>query len=59
MFFENTLVCFMWLYNEFRCKVNEEDILCLECELLEKEFEEMQNDNDLLLFMRILCINDI
>lgn len=31
----------MRLYNEFRRKVNEEDILCLECELLEKEFEEM------------------
>lgn len=48
----------MRLYNELRRKVNEEDTLCLECELLEKEFEEMQNDNDLLLFMRILRTND-
>ena len=52
--FENTLVCFMRLYNELRRKVNEEDTPCLECESLEKEFEEMQNDNDLSLFMRTL-----
>lgn len=56
--FENTLVCFMRLYNELRRKVNEEDTPCLECESLEKEFEEMQNDNDLSLFMRILRTND-
>ncbi len=47
--FENTLVCFMRLYNELRRKVNEEDTPCLECESLEKEFEEMQNDNDLII----------
>ena len=56
--FENTLVCFMRLYNELRRKVNEEDTPCLECESLEKEFEEMQNDNDLSLFMRTLRTND-
>ena len=50
--FENTLVCFMRLYNELRRKVNEEDTPCLECESLEKEFEEMQNDNDLSLFIK-------
>ncbi len=36
--FENTLVCFMRLYNELRRKVNEEDTPCLECESLEKEY---------------------
>ncbi|EET4586727.1 YccE family protein, partial [Escherichia coli] len=41
-----------------RRKVNEEDTPCLECESLEKEFEEMQNDNDLSLFMRTLRTND-
>ena len=56
--FENTLVCFMRLYNELRRKVNEEDTPCLECESLEKEFEEMQNDNDLSLFLRTLRTND-
>lgn len=56
--FENTLVCFMRLYNELRRKVNEEDTPCLEYESLEKEFEEMQNDNDLSLFMRTLRTND-
>lgn len=45
--FENTLVCFMRLYNELRRKVNEEDTPCLECESLEKQLYEMQNDNDL------------
>ena len=48
----------MRLYNELRRKVNEEDTPCLECESLEKEFEEMQNDNDLSLFMRTLRTND-
>lgn len=56
--FENTLVCFMRLYNELRRKVNEEDTPCLECESLEKEFEEIQNDNDLSLFMKTLRTND-
>ncbi len=49
---------FMRLYNELRRKVNEEDTPCLECESLEKEFEEMQNDNNLSLFMRTLRTND-
>ena len=56
--FENTLVCFMRLYNELRRKVNEEDTPCLECESLEKEFEEMQNDNDLSSFLKTLHTKD-
>ncbi|EHC5792715.1 hypothetical protein JS874_002089, partial [Escherichia coli] len=56
--FENTLVCFMRLYNELRRKVNEEDILCLECESLEKQLYEMQNDNDLSSFLKTLHAKD-
>ncbi|MFS8286706.1 YccE family protein [Escherichia coli] len=56
--FENTLVCFMRLYNELRRKVNEEDIPCLECESLEKQLYEMQNDNDLSSFLKILHAKD-
>ncbi|ELD9164467.1 YccE family protein [Escherichia coli] len=56
--FENTLVCFMRLYNELRRKVNEEDIPCLECELLEKQLYEMQNDNDLSSFLKTLHAKD-
>ncbi|HAH9630285.1 TPA: YccE family protein [Escherichia coli] len=56
--FENTLVCFMRLYKEIRRQKAEDYIPCLECESLEKEFEEMQNDNDLSLFMRTLRTND-
>ncbi|WP_248790342.1 YccE family protein [Escherichia coli] len=56
--FENTLVCFMWLYNELRRKVNEEDIPCLECESLEKQLYEMQNDNDLSSFLKTLHAKD-
>ena len=52
--FENTLVCFMRLYKEIRRQKAEDYIPCLECDSLEKEFEEMQNDNDLSLFMRTL-----
>ncbi|HDV9783948.1 TPA: hypothetical protein RKW83_000615, partial [Escherichia coli] len=55
--FENTLVCFMRLYKEIRRQKAEDYIPCLECESLEKEFEEMQNDNDLSLFMRTLRTN--
>ena len=50
--FENTLVCFMRLYKEIRRQKAEDYIPCLECESLEKEFEEMQNDNDLSLFIK-------
>ncbi len=56
--FENTLVCFMRLYNELRRKVNEEDIPCLECESLEKQLYEMQNDNDLSSFLKTLHAKD-
>lgn len=56
--FENTLVCFMRLYKEIRRQKAEDYIPCLECESLEKEFEEMQSDNDLSLFMRTLRTND-
>ncbi|EFC4275131.1 YccE family protein [Escherichia coli] len=56
--FENTLVCFMRLYNKLRRKVNEEDIPCLECESLEKQLYEMQNDNDLSSFLKILHAKD-
>ena len=56
--FENTLVCFMRLYNELRRKVNEEDIPCLECESLEKQLYEMQNDNDLSSFLKTLHTKD-
>ncbi|HBA2750768.1 TPA: YccE family protein [Escherichia coli] len=56
--FENTLVCFMRLYKEIRRQKAEDYIPCLECDSLEKEFEEMQNDNDLSLFLRILRTND-
>lgn len=56
--FENTLVCFMWLYKEIRRQKAEDYIPCLECDSLEKEFEEMQNDNDLSLFLRTLRTND-
>ncbi|EMC9672250.1 TPA: YccE family protein [Escherichia coli] len=56
--FENTLVCFMRLYKEIRRQKAEDYIPCLECESLEKEFEEMQNDNDLSLFLRTLRTND-
>lgn len=57
-FFENTLVCFMRLYKEIRRQKAEDYIPCLECDSLEKEFEEMQNDNDLSLFLRTLRTND-
>ncbi|EFC9192238.1 YccE family protein [Escherichia coli] len=56
--FENTLVCFMRLYKEIRRQKAEGYIPCLECDSLEKEFEEMQNDNDLSLFLRTLRTND-
>ncbi|HGX5393642.1 TPA: YccE family protein [Escherichia coli] len=56
--FENTLVCFMRLYNELRRKVNEEDIPCLECESLEKQLYEMQNDNDSSSFLKTLHAKD-
>ncbi|EFB2866441.1 YccE family protein [Escherichia coli] len=56
--FENTLVCFMRLYKEIRLQKAEDYIPCLECDSLEKEFEEMQNDNDLSLFLRTLRTND-
>ena len=56
--FENTLVCFMRLYNELRRKVNEEDIPCLECESLDKQLYEMQNDNDLSSFLKTLHAKD-
>ncbi|HFP6863185.1 TPA: YccE family protein [Escherichia coli] len=56
--FENTLVCFMRLYKEIRGQKAEDYIPCLECDSLEKEFEEMQNDNDLSLFLRTLRTND-
>ena len=56
--FDNTLVCFMRLYKEIRRQKAEDYIPCLECESLEKEFEEMQNDNDLSLFLRTLRTND-
>ena len=62
--FENTLVCFMRLYKEIRRQQAEDYIPCLECDSLEKEFEEdaiivkIQNDNDLSLFMKTLCTND-
>ncbi|EFO1783338.1 YccE family protein [Escherichia coli] len=56
--FENTLVCFMRLYNELRRKVNEEDIPCLECESLGKQLYEMQNDNDLSSFLKTLHAKD-
>ncbi|MGS3191272.1 hypothetical protein AB2888_24655, partial [Escherichia coli] len=52
--FENTLVCFMRLYKEIRRQQAEDYIPCLECDSLEKEFEEIQNDNDLSLFMKTL-----
>ncbi|WP_332673244.1 MULTISPECIES: YccE family protein [Escherichia] len=56
--FENTLVFFMRLYKEIRRQKAEDYIPCLECDSLEKEFEEMQNDNDLSLFLRTLRTND-
>ncbi|EFC1639933.1 YccE family protein [Escherichia coli] len=56
--FEKTLVCFMRLYKEIRHQKAEDYIPCLECDSLEKEFEEMQNDNDLSLFLRTLRTND-
>lgn len=56
--FENTLVCFMRLYKEIRHQQAEDYIPCLECDSLEKEFEGMQNDNDLSLFLRTLRTND-
>ncbi|MCZ0303307.1 YccE family protein [Escherichia coli] len=56
--FENTLVYFMRLYKEIRHQQAEDYIPCLECDSLEKEFEEMQNDNDLSLFLRTLRTND-
>ena len=56
--FENTLVCFMRLYKEIRRQQAEDYIPCLECDSLEKEFEEIQNDNDLSLFMKTLRTND-
>lgn len=56
--FENTLVCFMRLYKEIRRQKAEDYIPYLECDSLEKEFEEMQNDNDLSLFLRTLRTND-
>ncbi|EFA1460987.1 YccE family protein, partial [Escherichia coli] len=52
------LVCFMRLYKEIRRQKAEDYIPCLECDSLEKEFEEMQNDNDLSLFLRTLRTND-
>ncbi|VDA97367.1 hypothetical protein BANRA_04906 [Escherichia coli] len=55
--FENTLVCFMRLYKEIR-RQKLKTTFHAECESLEKEFEEMQNDNDLSLFMRTLRTND-
>ena len=55
--FENTLVCFMRLYKEIRRQQAEDYIPCLECDSLEKEFEEIQNDNDLSLFMKTLRTN--
>ena len=48
----------MRLYKEIRCQKAEDYIPCLECDSLEKEFEEMQNDNDLSLFLRTLRTND-
>ncbi|HGY7137026.1 TPA: hypothetical protein ACNTC5_004832, partial [Escherichia coli] len=51
-------VCFMRLYKEIRRQKAEDYIPCLECDSLEKEFEEMQNDNDLSLFLRTLRTND-
>lgn len=56
--FENTLVCFMRFYKEIRHQQAEDYIPCLECDSLEKEFEEMQDDNDLSLFLRTLRTND-
>ncbi|HEI3264681.1 TPA: YccE family protein [Escherichia coli] len=56
--FENTLVCFIQLYKEIRRQKAEDYIPCLECDSLEKEFEEIQNDNDLSLFMKTLRTND-
>lgn len=56
--FENTLVCFIRLYKEIRRQQAEDYIPCLECDSLEKEFEEIQNDNDLSLFMKTLRTND-
>ncbi|EEW1724167.1 TPA: YccE family protein [Escherichia coli] len=56
--FENTLVCFMRLYKEIRRQKAEDYIPCLECDSLEKEFEEMHHDNDLSLFLRTLRTND-
>ena len=40
----------MRLYKEIRRQKAEDYIPCPECDSLEKEFEEMQNDNDLSLF---------
>ncbi|VCX33009.1 hypothetical protein BANRA_01293 [Escherichia coli] len=48
----------MRLYKEIRRQKAEDYIPCLECDSLEKEFEEMQNDNDLSLFLRTLRTND-
>ncbi|HBC9810851.1 TPA: YccE family protein [Escherichia coli] len=56
--FEITLVCFMRLYKEIRRQQAEDYIPCLECDSLEKEFEEIQNDDDLSLFMKTLRTND-
>ncbi|ELG90027.1 hypothetical protein A311_01610 [Escherichia coli KTE146] len=56
--FEKTLVCFMRLYKEIRRQQAEDYIPCLECDSLEKEFEEIQNDDDLSLFMKTLRTND-
>lgn len=48
----------MRLYKEIRRQQAEDYIPCLECDSLEKEFEEIQNDNDLSLFMKTLRTND-
>ncbi|STJ12129.1 yccE [Escherichia coli] len=49
---------FIQLYKEIRRQQAEDYIPCLECDSLEKEFEEIQNDNDLSLFMKTLRTND-
>lgn len=48
----------MRLYKEIRRQKAEDYIPCLECDSLEKEFEEMHHDNDLSLFLRTLRTND-
>lgn len=55
--FENTLVCFMRLYKEIRRQQAEDYIPC-GMRFTRKEFEEIQNDNDLSLFMKTLRTND-